>query len=915
MRQGIAPWMLKGKCPGRPRQGARQHQQAWSELGEAFDQFFQHNHSFQCERESFAFVTSHLTKQINNDLNQQARCVLSSIQDSLIQDGTQHLIDTCRPAFSEYLKQRRFKNKILGTESTIGDADLEPNELLEVLVTYPGLIPGLSQWLINYQTSTKQLCTRLHQDRQAINASFSLDIKELESVRLSQGDRHHNADSTTELKFKNGKSLFYKPRSLALEIQFGIFTKSLCAQLSVPSFDAVPRSLDRGGWGYQEKASSNEAITSCSDDLISRLALMVVLIDILGAIDCINENLIISSDAPMLIDGETLLHESGQHPALKHDIDESLIMSGLFENTPPEIIQRLNPLLTRNVNAERHLLSSLERFYTSPLLNYQIHQFLNQVKTQRWQRRVVLRRTEIYSKILQFNRQAKVMRNPTLAEKTYEKLYDIAYQGSAFDPVKFDLAFAEEIQLKSGWIPYFSTRVNSRSIRGFNTKPLRSGYNSRAVNYAKQRLKLRQQGDYKRQIKLIQAALNLFPRETQCPSDLSIDTIREQLLDEAIFYRHWGWLNPSVQHGSHTLRYRRDESLYDGKLGIALFLKVSAGRQDDVATTTKVSDIVRGIANETEALIRDGSRRTRTQHPSIGLDGLGGYLLAASILKPDKAEPRSREFISQIRMDPTMPVDILFGMAGLAAGLHAWSNRDPALKNHSGTLQLLHTIGATLLKTQHPQGYWSFENQPQAGFAHGTAGVMAALAVIAKRTGLDAQDGIARALQFELTSLKASQTMIGDQVVSSPSHQLMDGMWCRGPAGLLLAMAVLEQAGMTPLSGFAELKGLLQQVLRQGSPDRDQLCCGSPGTAMCMAAAARVMQDNTLMKQSIHLKRQWIAAVKAGKPMQSRQLHNGTVMSPPGLFTGRAGLGLFLLDDLHLAALKDQIISCGLLEV
>ncbi len=915
LRQGIAPWMLKEKPPGRTKQRAKQHQRAWRNLGEAFNQFFQKNHTFQCERESFISITAYLIEQIKNNLNQPARQILCSIEDSLIKDGTQHLIDTCRPAFSEYLKQRLFRHKILGTEGTIKETDLEQSELLEIIATYPGLIKCLSQWLINLQTSSSQLCIRLHKDREAINTFFSLNINELKSIKLGQGDHHHNAESTSELKFKNGKSLYYKPRSLALEIQFGTLSKSVCEQLSIPSFDAVPRSLDRGLWGLQEKVSINEEITSCSNELISRLALMIVLIDILGAMDCINENLIICGDAPMLIDGETLLHESGQHPALKHDIDESLIMSGLFESTPPEITQRLNALFRLNANAELQFIQTLKRIYTSPSLTHHIHRFLDQVKSQRCKRRVVLRSTESYNKLLQFKRQAKVMRNPILAEKTYEKLYDIAYQNNAFDRAKFDLAFAEEIQLKSGWIPYFSTRVNSRSIYSFNTKPLRSGHNSRTVNYAKQRLKLRQQGDYQRQIKLIQAALNLFPRETQCTSDLSIDTIREQLLNEAIFYRRWGWLNPSVQHGSQTLVYRRNESLYDGKLGIALFLKASIRRQDDAATTTQVSDIVGSIADETQELIRQAAQRSRTQNFSIGLDGLGGYLLAASILRPHKVEPRSREFISQIRIDPTMQIDILFGMAGLAAGLHAWTNRDPALKNHSGALQLLHTIGTTLLKTQHQQGYWSFENQPQVGFAHGTAGVMAALAIISKRTGLNAHDSIQRALQFELTSLKASQTMIGDQVISSTPHQLMDPMWCRGPAGLLVAMAVLQQAGMTPLPGFEELKGLIQQVLRQRTPDRDQLCCGSPGAAMCIAAAARVMEDDKLMQHSERLKRQWLDAVKAGKPLKSRPLKNGTIMSPPGLFTGRAGLGFFLLDDFHHAALKDQIISCGLLDV
>ena len=92
-------------------------------------------------------------------------------------------------------------------------------------------------------------------------------------------------------------------------------------------------SVDMGSHGYQRKIEINAAIKECDNTLISRLALLVVLIDVTSAIDCIEENLVISGNKPFLIDGETLLHESGTRPALKHEIDESLVMSGLFEGT------------------------------------------------------------------------------------------------------------------------------------------------------------------------------------------------------------------------------------------------------------------------------------------------------------------------------------------------------------------------------------------------------------------------------------------------------------------------------------------------------------------------------------------------------------------------------------------------------
>ena len=912
MRQGIGPWELV-------RHRRRDHRPGpeptpWKEIGQSFTEYFRHHDEFPCDIDSFKSITASFSKTIKQGLNGHAQDLFNNLEGSFIDDGARQFIETCKPAFLDYIKQRQFKQSILEPAKKETKKSISQQELIEIINRYPGLISRLNQWLSNYKTTSIQLCQRLAQDRQALKNHFSLDVDSLVSIDIGRGDRHHNGASTSELKFQNGKHLFYKPRSLALEIEFGVLTEQLCHQLNIDPFNPTPKSLDRGNWGYQDKINSQHSTPEYNDRLISRLALMIVLIDILGAIDCIDENLVICKDKPILIDGETLLHESGTHPALKPEFEESIVMSGLFERTPPEITQRLHSLTTIKPTAVQILMQELERIYTSKSLKQNIHRFLGRAKAYNRTRRVVFRSTAMYSKLLAYNRQAKTSKNPAIAELTFEKLYDIAYQGNKVDPRKFDLAFAEEIQLKADWIPYFSTKIGKRKINGFSTRPLNSGHHARVDAYAKQRLKFRQRGDYQRQIKIIQAAVSIFPKNEKLTSQLSAKALKTELIHEAIFYRNWGWLNADVQHGSETLRYRRNQSLYDGKMGIALFL--NAAREHNKTTNdTDCAEIVQGIANESIPIIRDCLKRRSLDQQSIGLDGLGGYFLAASILKADKRSTTTEKILSDTMasMHSEAHLDIMFGLAGLAGGVHAWTQHCPSAHHNRTTVNLLKAIGESLLNTQEEQGYWTFEGRPQTGFAHGTSGIMAALAMIAKQTQLQVDDALERAIQFELNQLKAHQPMIGDHLISNSTVQMVDGMWCRGSAGILLAMAVVQQSGMQHLRGFNELTQLVKERLFHQLPDRDQLCCGIPGVSMSLAAAARVMDDEGLLNYSQDLKMRWIQSISSGRQPIARTLRNGTIMSPPGLFTGRAGLGLFLLDDANHAQLKDQIMSCGLL--
>ena len=98
----------------------------------------------------------------------------------------------------------------------------------------------------------------------------------------------------------------------------------------------------------------------------------------------------------------------------------------------------------------------------------------------------------------------------------------------------------------------------------------------------------------------------------------------------------------------------------------------------------------------------------------------------------------------------------MFGLAGLAGGVNSLICNNPEIKTDELAINVLMTIGGNLLKRQHEKGYWTFEGRPCSGFAHGTSGIIAALAVISKNTRFHIDDAIERGIHFELNNLKDS---------------------------------------------------------------------------------------------------------------------------------------------------------------
>ena len=83
---------------------------------------------------------------------------------------------------------------------------------------------------------------------------------------------------------------------------------------------------------------------------------------------------------------------------------------------------------------------------------------------------------------------------------------------------------------------------------------------------------------------------------------------------------------------------------------------------------------------------------------------------------------------------------------------------------------------------------------------------------------------------------------------------------------------------------------------------------------MSLAVAGHALNDNNLIIESNRTREKWIDDVKLGKKLDLRQIKT-TNFSPPGLFVGRAGVGLILLDNYEVSMTERILISSGYLEI
>ncbi|WP_437746998.1 type 2 lanthipeptide synthetase LanM family protein [Sorangium sp. So ce1504] len=194
-----------------------------------------------------------------------------------------------------------------------------PGARATLLSKVPVLARLLSTDLSRWVETNLELLARLAEDEALIRGAFISGerIGDVAALEIGAGDLHRRGRSVARIAFTSGLSLVYKPRSLAIDVQF----QRLLGWLNDNGLSAPHRTLtvlDRGSHGWVELVEEMGCETRVAvERFYRRQGSLLALLHVLRAIDFHRENLIAAGEHPVLIDLEALFHNEA--PVLAGD--------------------------------------------------------------------------------------------------------------------------------------------------------------------------------------------------------------------------------------------------------------------------------------------------------------------------------------------------------------------------------------------------------------------------------------------------------------------------------------------------------------------------------------------------------------------------------------------------------------------
>ncbi|WP_170225730.1 type 2 lanthipeptide synthetase LanM family protein [Pseudonocardia cypriaca] len=332
------------------------------------------------------------------------------------------------------------------------------------------------------------------------------------------------------------------------------------------------------------------------------------------------------------------------------------------------------------------------------------------------------------------------------------------------------------------------------------------------------------------------------------------------------------------------------ETLYDGRIGIALFLAAAARYTGDRRARADAGSIAGAVVDALAATDEEGLRRVP---PSAweGLSGIAWGLVATLDLLETEPPREVLARCARVLAAPAKPdefFDVISGSAGIALCATALAER-----GYREFEEVAGLAGRRLLFGMRADGNgvsWPVGKHPElgmTGFAHGNAGVAAALGRLHAYFGDDAyRQAAARAIAWEDDHF---------DVALGGWHDLRHGVvgppemvaWCHGAPGIVLGHAIATGA-----IGHAH-RQLLLDTVTGCETSHVGLCHGGLGNIESLTVAAAddpAVRNHALACLDVVAER--ILDQGAGGDEHSR-------MPTPALMTGVAGLGYGILRIQH----------------
>ncbi|MGK7928976.1 MAG: type 2 lanthipeptide synthetase LanM, partial [Spirulina sp.] len=540
--------------------------------------------------------------------------------------------------------------------------------------------------------------------------------------------------------------------------------------------------------------------------------------------------------------------------------------------------------------------------------------------------RFIFRATRIYFTILSNTWTPDYLKNGTDYSIELDRL-SRAFLVARTQPDAWPILKAELRAMEQLDIPFFTANTSSDALELKNIPVIPQYFKQASYQQVLEQFQALDESDLARQVAIIQGAFSA--RMAQPSTDKGqpwqeevlprLDT--EQLIQEARAIAaelegralqdadgslNWIGMGFVPQAERFQLQLLED-SLYDGRCGVALFL---AGLYR-VTRESHFSDlslrVLQPLRQRLKTLDSESRGRFVRRMGLGGAAGLGSIIYAfvtiAQFLGDDTLLTEAQilaDAIAPETIASDRTLDIIGGVAGTILGLlplyHA--------TREVSVLEKAIACGQNLLTHQNhpeegPKAWQTLGEKPLTGFSHGAAGMAyALLRLYAATDDPRYRDAALEGMDYEGRVFSQSEANWPDFRDLNPGEtSAFPVQWCHGAAGIGLGRLGCSSILKTDAIE-QDIQVALQTTQQQGLKPVDHLCCGNLGLAEVLLVAAK--QCDRPDWRRVALQKATTVVVRA-REAGSYQLFSNLPSSVfnPGFFQGLSGIGYELLRLAH----------------
>lgn len=515
--------------------------------------------------------------------------------------------------------------------------------------------------------------------------------------------------------------------------------------------------------------------------------------------------------------------------------------------------------------------------------------------------RVVLRSTQIYHTFLETSYHPDYLQNGLDREWLFMPLWNT---GKVNDLLNLIIPY--ELQdLLVGDIPFFTAKPESTSLWTSQKAEIKNFYQTTGRNLVDQNIMKLSLNDLKAQLQYIEMSLATLKKDKvqnvsfigNLPQKghVSKERFKKEaveigdLLCERVIYgegqKDATWIGISREHGADARLSPLHYGLYDGVLGIGLFL----GYLGRVTSSEKYT----AVAKRALQMVKDRIKHPANYDGMSVFTGYGSILVSLchlqSLCNPDNFEELANEVISRIdkQIDYDERYDIMSGSAGAILALLNFYD----LKKSQYALETAMKCGDHLMnhKTKYSEGIGWVTPEfdfPLNGLSHGGAGIAWALHSLAKKAGrTDFKEAALQAVQYENSWYSMKDENWRDHR-EGPNE--IPVFWCNGAAGIGISRLMMKDKGNEHILE-RDIQRAINKTLKDGFGRGVNLCHGDMGNIELLLLAAEMENKPALREVAEDIA---YSVLDRKKKSADSLIWAGHV---PGLMTGLSGIGYQLL--------------------